>query len=157
MRTTARAAIAISAAAVLLTVATPAQAAAPTIERIPIEATFHDDFLTAECGVDVTTSISGFRIERDFVDAAGNLMTLATISVTGVSSSEFGSIRFKDVGADQVKVGPDGTLTLSVIGQVPFAFVGILILDLDTGEVVKEPVFRGEEQLAKACRLLTDD
>lgn len=157
MRTTARAAITISAAAVLLAIATPAQAAAPTIERIPIEATFHDEFLTAECGVDVTTSLSGFRIQREFVDAAGNLVTLATISITGVSSSEFGSVRIKDVGADQVKVDPDGTLTLSVIGQVPFNFVGILIVDLDTGEVVKEPVFRGEEQLAKACRLLTDN
>ena len=157
MRTTARAAIAISAAAVLLAIATPAQAAAPTIERIPFEATFHDEFLTAECGVDVTTSLSGFRIQREFVDAAGNLVSLATINITGVSSSEFGSVHFKDVGADQVKVGPDGTLTLSVIGQVPFNFVGILVVDLNTGEVVKEPVFRGEEQLAKACRLLTDN
>lgn len=154
MRTTARAATAISAAAILLTAATPAQAAAPTIERFPIEAEFHDGFLSAECGVDVTTTISGFRIMREFVDGAGNLVSLATINVTGTSSSEFGSVRIKDVGADLVKVAPDGTLTVRVTGQVPFDFAGVLVYDIDADEIVKEPHFRGEEQLAKACRLL---
>lgn len=156
MRTTARLATAISAAALMLAAATPAQAAAPTIERITFDDTFHDSFLSAECGVDVTTTIHGFRIEREFVDGAGNLVSLATISITGTSSSEFGSIRIKDVGADQVKVAPDGTITLTVTGQVPFNFAGALVVDLDTGEVVKEPKFRGEEQIEKACRLLTD-
>jgi len=155
MYTTIRAATAISAAAMLLLSATPAQAA-PSIERIPFEDTFHDDFLSAECGVDVTTTISGFRIEREFVDGAGNLIELATINITGTSSSEFGSVRIKDVGADQIKVAPDGTVTLSVVGQVPFGFVGALVLDADTGEVVKEPTFRGDEQLEKACRLLSE-
>ena len=156
MRTTVRLATAISAAALMLTAATPAQAAAPTIERIPIDATFYDDFLSAECGVDVTTTIHGFRIQRDFVDGSGNLVSLATINVTGTSTSEFGSFRIKDVGADQVKVAPDGTVTLSVIGQVPFGFVGVLVLDVDTGEVLHEPNPRGEEQLEQACQALTD-
>ena len=154
MRTTVRVATAIAAAAALVTAAAPAQAAAPTIERIPIEDSFYDDFLSEECGVDVWTTISGFRIERDFGDGAGKLLGLATINVTGTSSSEFGSVVVKDVGADQVKVSPDGTVTLSVTGQVPFDFVGVLVFDLDAGEVVKEPHFRGDEQLAKACRLL---
>jgi hypothetical protein len=156
MRTTARVATAISAAALIFAAATPAQAAAPTIERIPIDDTFHDDFLSAECGVDVTTTIHGFRIQREFVDGAGNLVSLATINVTLTSSSEFGSVRIKDVGADQVKVAPDGTVTLSIIGQVPFGFAGVLVLDIDTGEVLHEPTLRGEEQIEKACRLLTD-
>jgi hypothetical protein len=154
MRTTTGAATAIAAAAVLLAGVAPAQAAAPSIERVPIEASFHDDFLTGECGVDVTTTISGFRIVREFVDGAGNLIELATINVTGTSSSEFGSVVIKDVGADQVKAAPDGTVTLTITGQVPFDFVGALVVDLDTGELVKEPVFRGEKQLEKACRLL---
>jgi hypothetical protein len=156
MRTTARLATAISAAALMLAAATPAQAAAPTIERIPIDDAFHDDFLSAECGVDVTTTFHGFVIQRDFVDGAGNLVSLATINVTGTSSSEFGSIRIKDVGADQLKVASDGTLTLRITGQVPFDFAGVLVVDLDTGELLHEPNFRGDTQLEKACRLLTD-
>jgi hypothetical protein len=156
MRTTARLATAISAAALMLAAATPAQAAAPTIERIPIDDAFHDDFLSAECGVDVTTTFHGFVIQRDFVDGAGNLVSLATINVTGTSSSEFGSIRIKDVGADQLKVASDGTLTLRITGQVPFDFAGVLVVDLDTGELLHEPNSRGDTQLEKACRLLTD-
>ena len=156
MRTTARAVTAISAAALLLTAtASPALAAPPSTLKIPIEATFEDDFLTEECGVDVTTSISGFRIERGWLDGGGRVLSLATINVTAVASSEFGSIRFKDVGADQLKMAPDGTVTLSIIGQVPFDFVGVLAFDVDTGELVKEPHFRGDEQLAMACEVLT--
>ena len=155
MRTTARAMTAISAAALLLTAtASPALAAPPSIEKIPIAETFHDGFLTEECGVDVTTTIIGFRIERGWLDGGGNVVSLATINVTGTASSEFGSFRFKDVGADQLKAAPDGTVTLSIIGQVPFAFTGVLVLDAETGEVVKEPHFRGDEQLAKACERL---
>lgn len=156
MRSTVRGALAISATAALLITATPAQAA-PSIERIPIDLEFHDAFLSAECGVDVTTSISGFRIVREFVDGAGNLQSLVTVSIKGVSSSEFGSVRIMDVGMDQVKVSPDGTTTVTVTGQVPFDFVGALVFDLDAGVLVKEPRFRGEEQLAKACRLLSGD
>lgn len=154
MRSTVRAALAISATAALLFTATPAQAA-PSIERIPIDFEFADGFLSAECGVEVTTSLSGFRIVREFVDGAGNLQSVITISVKGVASSEFGSFRFMDVGADQVKVSPDGTTTLTITGQVPFDFVGALVVDLDTGELVKEPHFRGEEQVAKACSVLS--
>jgi hypothetical protein len=156
MRSHVRGALAVSAAAVMLAAATPAQAA-PSSERIPIDIEFYDGFLSAECGVDVMTSISGFRIVREFVDGAGNLQSLVTISIKGVSSSEFGSVRIMDVGADQVKVSPDGTTTLTVTGQVPFDFVGALVFDLDAGVLVKEPHFRGEEQLAKACRLLSGD
>ena len=47
-------------------------------------------------------------------------------------------------------------MTLSITGQVPFDFAGILVIDLDTGDVVKEPTFRGDKQLEKACRLLSD-
>jgi hypothetical protein len=156
MRNNVRGAIALSATALMLAAATPV-AAAPSSERIPIDIEFSDGFLSAECGVDVVTSITGFRIVREFVDGAGNLQSLTTISIRGVSSSEFGSVRIMDVGADQVKVSPDGTTTLTVTGQVPFEFVGALVFDFDAGVVVKEPQFRGEEQLAKVCRLLSDD
>ena len=37
----------------------PAVAAPPVIERIQVEDSFHDEFLTEQCGVDVTTAVSG--------------------------------------------------------------------------------------------------
>ena len=43
-----------------------AAGAAPTIERINIDETFADDFLTDACGIDVTTTVHGFVIERIF-------------------------------------------------------------------------------------------
>ena len=60
-----------------------------------------------------------------------------------------------DVGADLTRIEPDGTLVLSVIGQVPFDFAGVLKIDPETGEVIHEPKDRSEKQLAKACRFLT--
>jgi hypothetical protein len=44
---------------------------------------------------------------------------------------------------------------LSVIGQVPFDFAGVLKIDLETGDVILEPHDRSEKQLAKACAKLT--
>jgi hypothetical protein len=154
MRTTTGSAIAIAAGAILLTAATPAAAAPPTIERIPIETSFADGFLTEECGVAVTTTLRGFVLERTFSDPDGNLRALSTVNITGVASSEYGSFRFKDVGADQLKAAPDGTVTVSIIGQLPFDFAGVLVLDLETGEVVHEPRFRGDWQLERACEVL---
>ena len=51
-------------------------------------------------------------------------------------------------------MAPDGTVTLSIIGQVPFAFTGVLVLDPETGNIIKEPNFRGDARLAKACERL---
>ena len=42
-------------------------------------------------------------------------------------------VRFRDVGADVVRIEPDGTATLMIIGQVPFDFTGVLKIDLETG------------------------
>jgi hypothetical protein len=44
---------------------------------------------------------------------------------------------------------------LLISGQVPFAFAGVLKIDLETGEAILEPRDRSEEQLAKACAVLT--
>jgi hypothetical protein len=50
---------------------------------------------------------------------------------------------------------PDGTVVLSITGQVPFAFAGVLKIDLETGDVILESRDRSEEQLAKACAMRT--
>ncbi|KGN30494.1 hypothetical protein N802_06675 [Knoellia sinensis KCTC 19936] len=154
MRIFTRLATALSVAAFLVVGTGPAQADAPTIERIEFEETFHDDFLTGECGVDVTTTVRGFTIFKQFTGAQQNLLQLTTVNITGTATSDFGTMRFKNVGADHMMVAPDGTVTLRVIGQLPFEFTGVLVFDLGTGEVIKVPHFRGEEQVGKACRFL---
>jgi hypothetical protein len=44
---------------------------------------------------------------------------------------------------------------LSITGQVPFEFAGVLKIDLETGETILEPRDRSAEQLAQACEVLT--
>ena len=53
------------------------------------------------------------------------------------------------------RIEPDGSLVLSITGQVPFAFAGVLKIDLETGEAILERAIRSEEQLAAACAALT--
>ena len=62
-------------------------------------------------------------------------------------------IRFRDVGIDLVRVEPDGTVILSTVGQIPFAFTGVMKINLDTGEVILEP--HHIVDTTRACELLT--
>lgn len=45
----------------------------------------------------------------------------------------------------------DGTAVLSIIGQVPFGFTGVLKIDLDTGEAILEPQHSTEGNVERAC------
>jgi hypothetical protein len=78
-----------------------------------------------------------------------------TISIGLTATAGDRTFRFRDVGADVVQIKPDGTLVLLITGQVPFAFAGVLKIDPETEEVILEPRDRSEEQLAKACGVLT--
>jgi hypothetical protein len=40
-----------------------------------------------------------------------------------------------------------------IVGQIPFEFSGVLMIDLTTGEVILEP--RHTVDTTRACRLLT--
>jgi hypothetical protein len=62
-------------------------------------------------------------------------------------------IRVRDVGIDQVRVAPDGTVILSIVGQVPLGFTGVLKLDLDTGEAILEPHHFAD--IEEVCEQLT--
>jgi hypothetical protein len=74
----------------------------------------------------------------------------------GVTATADGRVfRFRDVGADVVRIEPDGTAVLSIAGHVPFAFASVLKIDLETGEAILEPRDRSEEELARACAVLT--
>lgn len=129
--------------------------AAPVIERIVIDEQFADDELSEACGVAVTTTALGFIIVRTFPGEGTGVAELATISISLTATAGDRTVRFRDVGVDILRIEPDGTAVLSIIGQVPFAFAGVLKIDLETGEAILEPRDRSEDELAKACAVLT--
>jgi hypothetical protein len=88
-------------------VAPSASAAKPTIERIQIDETFPDDFLTEACGVPVTTHAEGHVIIRTFSgDGAGPARVL-TLSIGLTATAGDNTYTFRDVGADHVQVKQD--------------------------------------------------
>jgi hypothetical protein len=129
--------------------------AAPTFERIAVDDTFPDEFLTAECGVPVTTTVQGHVILREFSGEGKGLMALNTLNLAITATAGERTFRFRDVGGDLARIEPDGTAVLYITGQVPFEFAGVLKLDLETEEAFLEPRDRSEEQLARACEFLT--
>ena len=131
----------------------PATGAGPTFERIDVDDTFADEDLGEACGVDVTTTVRGHVILRAF--SGERLVQLNTLNLAVTATAGDRTFRFRDVGADSLRATPDGTLVLSIIGQVPFEFAGVLKIDPETEEVILEPKDRSAEQLAKACRFLT--
>jgi hypothetical protein len=56
-----------------------ASGAPPTIERIPVDDTFVDDFLSEECGVEVTTRARGHIIVRTFEEDGTGVVEVRTI------------------------------------------------------------------------------
>jgi hypothetical protein len=65
---------------------------------------------------------------------------LNTLSLAITATADGGTFRFRDVGGDLARIEPDGTLVLSIIGQVPFEFAGVLKINPEDG---------------MACRFLT--
>ena len=129
--------------------------AAPTFETVVLDETLADGFLTEECGVAVTSHIEGQIIVRTFSGEGTGVAEVRSINV-GITATADGRIfRFRDVGADVTRIEPDGTAVVSVAGQVPFFFAGVLKIDLETGEAIFEPRDRSAEQLAQACAVLT--
>jgi hypothetical protein len=141
----------------LVGVVTPGVAlgAPPAIERIDIDDTFADEFLTEECGVPVTTTARGHIIVRMFPGEGTGVAELTTVNVGFTATAGSNTFRFRDVGSDQVRIEPDGTAILSIRGQVPFDFAGVLKIDLETGEAILEPRDRSQQQLERACAALT--
>lgn len=119
--------------------ATAAAAQAPEKEVIPIDETFVDPGLSEACGVEVTITLTGRVTHLTFPDRPVGLQELFTVNMTVVATAGDNQIRVRNVGADVVRVTPDGTAILITTGQVPFAFTGVLKINLDTGEVILEP------------------
>jgi hypothetical protein len=137
-------------------IAPAAMAAQPTIERLDVDESFPDAFLTEECGVEVTTRAQGHIIVRTFSGEGTRAAELRTVNIALTATADGNAFTFRDVGADLVRIEPDGTAILMLIGQLPFDFTGVLMIDLETGEAILEPhhtVF--EEDLEAACEALT--
>ncbi len=132
-----------------------AAGAAPKIERIPVSETSDDEFLTAECGVPVTVAVEGHVITRTFPGDGTGVAEVRTLNLGFRATAGDRTFRLRDVGVDVTRIEPDGTLVLYVIGQVPFGFAGALKIDLETGDAILEPRDRSQEQLQKACSVLT--
>lgn len=105
------------AAAIL--VGSPVNAGKPVMERVVIDDLFVDEFLSEECGAEVTAHITGHVIFRTFLDAEGNpVRELHNFALGGTYTSANGSVQFRDVGADRITYLPDGSLLQVVIGSV---------------------------------------
>lgn len=140
----------------LLTVglgATAAAAQAPVKETMTISETAPDPFLTEACGVEVTTTATGRITFFTFPNRPVGPQDLTTVNVALVATAGDNQVRFRDVGIDLVRIQPDGTVILSVVGQVPFDFTGVLKINPDTGEVILEPHHTLDP--TQACELLT--
>jgi hypothetical protein len=133
--------------------ATAAAAQAPVKETITFSDTFPDEFLTEACGVAVTTTATGRLTFFTFPDRPVGPQNLTSVHVDIVATAGDNQARFKDVGIDKVQVKPDGTVILSIVGQVPFEFTGVMKINLDTGEVIHEA--HHIVDTTRVCRLLT--
>jgi hypothetical protein len=131
--------------------ATGAAAQAPVKEVIQVNETFADEFLTEECGVPVTTTATGRVTVFTFNGTV--LQEMTTLNISLVATAGDNQARFRDVGIDQVRVQPDGTVILSIVGQVPFEFTGVMKINLETGEVILEP--HHEVDTTRVCERLT--
>lgn len=132
-----------------------AAGAPPTIERIDVDESFADEFLTEECGVPVTTTAQGHVIVRVFSGEGTGVAQVRTINVGLTATAGDRTFRFRDVGADVVQIQQDGTVVLLITGQVPFAFAGVLKINPETEEVILEPHHSIEDRVDDACAALT--
>ena len=136
-------------------IAPGALAGKPAFERIAIDETSLDPFLTDACGVPVTTRAQGHITTRTFAGGGTGPAVVRTINVSLTATAGDNVFRFRDVGADIERIEPDGTAILMIIGQVPFAFSGVLKIDLETGDAILEPQHSTEDDLEAACATLT--
>jgi hypothetical protein len=141
--------------AVAALVAPGAMAAQPTMVRIDVDESFRDQFLSKECGVDVTVHAEGHLILRMFAGDATGPVELRTINIALTATADGNTVVFRDVGADLVRIEPDGTAILMITGQIPFEFTGVLKIDLETGEAILEPQHSRGEEVGEACEVLT--
>jgi hypothetical protein len=136
----------------------PASAAGapPNFVREEIDETFVDEALSEACGVEATVHLTGHSTSR--VREGNGVREIFTVNLTGIITSEFGSFKVKDVGSDATRVTPKGQVIVSIRGQVPFFFKGVMKFDGTTEEPLNEPNFAaGEREIERACARLNPE
>ena len=128
----------------------------PTIEHVEIDRLRADPGLTAACGVDVTARVQGHVATRTFPGTGTGPAELVTLNITVTAIAGANRYMFRLVGANLVRVQPDGTVTLTATGQEAFEWTGALTINLTTGEVTLEPRHDLAGQLQEACEALTE-
>lgn len=129
-------------------------AAGPTFERIVVDESGPDPDLSAYCGFAVTFTYKGSIILRTFSDRSTGLVELKTLNAVLTLSANGKSYSSRDVGADVLTVSADGTVIITVVGQIPFGFTGAIKVNLVTDEVIVEPHHDLSADLDKACAAL---
>ena len=134
--------------------ASAAVGAPPTVERIDVDETFPDEFLTEACGFPVTTHAEGHVIVVESTRNGTGVLAVRTLNIALTATANGRTYRLRDVGADQVRRTPEGFEILMIIGQIPFGFTGVLKINETTGEVVLEPQHSTEGDVEDACAAL---
>lgn len=127
----------------------------PTVERVDVDRVRPDPGLTAACGIEVTARVQGHIVIRTFPGTGTGPVELVSLNITVTAMAGSNSYAFRVVGANLVRVDPDGTVTLTATGQQPFEWTGALKINLTTGEVILEPRHSPVGQLQEACETLT--
>jgi hypothetical protein len=133
--------------------ATAASATPPERETVTFSVTFHDEFLSEACGVDVTTTETGRVTFLTFPDRPVGPRELLSIHLDLAAVAGDNSVQFKNLGVDLVRVEPDGTVVVVSAGRAPFWFTGVFKFNLTTGEIIHEPQHRLDT--TQACQVLT--
>ncbi len=134
--------------------ASPVQADPPVTERFTFDETFVDPDLSAACGVQITSRFTGHSKVRFFENRGGRLIENFTLNTVYTLTAGDNTYVLRDVGSDHIMVAPDGTATISLAGQLPLDFTGMLRIDLTTGDVVHEPQHLTSGELAQLCAVL---
>jgi len=133
-----------------------ATGAPPTFVREDIDDTFVDEGLSEACGVEANVHLTGHSTSR--VREGNGVREIFTVNLTGIITSEFGSFKVKDVGSDATRVTRTGQVIVSIRGQVPFFFKGVMKFDGTTEEPLNNPNFAaGERQIERACAALNPE
>jgi len=149
-------------AASVLLWGTGVDAGKPEFERISVNDSGVDAFFSNLCGFQVIATNVGHITVRTSSDRTVGAVAVVTLNVQTTLSANGNEYTFRNVGADVLRITPEGELILSIIGQSPptsdivrsaFSFTGVLKINLSTDEVV-EPQHSTEGDLNDVCATL---
>jgi len=141
-------------AASVLLWGTRVDAGKPEFERISVNDSGVDAFFSNLCGFQVIATNVGHITVRTSPDRTVGAVSVVTVNVQTTLSANGNEYTFRNVGADVLRITPEGELILSIIGQLPFSFTGVLKINLSTDEVVLEPHHSTEGDLNDVCATL---